>query len=424
MDDEKRKFLIRSSLFLLIGVLIFVIYLVFFVNISEMIEKISQANLWVYALSFVAVLIDVFFFALAWRYLMRALSVKVSVKKTYAFMWISIFIDSIIPAESISGEISRAYLMSREPNAETGKVVVSLVVHRVIMVVITIATLFTGTLILFASHYPLSTLIMYLIGLVTVATFAFLAAVIVLCIKEKWMEKLVDLLLRMVVRIFRGRWHLEELREKALVELKSFYEGLKILRGTAGRSARSKIVSNEYSIEFGAYMLLFIISILGALIQTLWWLFPGCIFCLLAIIVTIEQRKIGAPPLIGPIVFSFVSWFFSVLVSFLVFTAMGFRVDWVLASIIIVVFSLSVMIKSVPIGVPAEVGLPELVMAVLYTELGGPMGITAAIASAVTILTRLVTFAFKFVIGFAAMQWIGIKTVMDGMKLGGQKDKV
>ena len=92
-------------------------------------------------------------------------------------------------------------------------------------------------------------------------------------------------------------------------------------------------------------------------------------------------------------------------------------------SVIIVVFSLSLMIKSVPVRVLAEVGLPQLVMAVFYTELGGPLGITAALASAVTILSRLVSFGFKFVVGFVATQWVGVKTTIDGVKLG-QKDKV
>jgi uncharacterized protein (TIRG00374 family) len=362
MDDEKRKFLLRSILFLLVGVLIFVIYLVYFVDLGEMMNEIKQANLLLYSLTFAAALLDVFFFALAWRYLMRTLSVRVSVGKTYAFMWVSIFIDSLIPAESVSGEISRAYLMSKEPNAETGKVVVSLVIHRVIMVLITIVTLLTGTLVLFASGYPLTTLVMYLIWLVTIVTVAFLSLVFVLFVKEKWMEKLVDLLLRIAVRIFKGRWRLEELREKALVEVRAFYDGLETL--------------------------------------------------------THDLKHF-----VGPVFFSFVSWVFSILVFFLVFAALGFRVDWVLMSIIVVVFSLTLMIKSIPVGVPAEVGLPELAMAILYTELGGPLGITVALASAITILTRLVSFAFKFAVGFVATQWVGLKTIMEGMKLG-QKDKV
>jgi uncharacterized protein (TIRG00374 family) len=358
MDDEKKKFLIRSTLIILVGLLVFVIYLAFFVDIGDMIKEISQANPWIYSLTFAVALFEVLFFAMAWRYLMRALSVKVSLKKTYAYMWISIFIDLIIPAESVSGEISRAYLMSREPNAETGKVVVSLVVHRVIMVLITMGTLLSGVLVLFVSNYPLSAFVMYLIWLVTIVTVAFLASVFVLLVKEKWMERLVDLLLRIACRIFRGRWRLEELRERALVEVRSFYDGLE---------------------TFG-----------GNLKHFIW-----------------------------PVVLSFASWVFSILVLFLVFVSLGFSVNWILWSIVVVVFSLIVTIKSVPIGVPAEVGLPEIAMTFLFTA----MGIAPGISAAVTILSRLVSFAFKFVIGFVATQWFGIKAIMEGMNLG-QKDKV
>jgi len=360
MDNERKKFLIRAAVFLLVGLLIFVAYLVFFVDINEMIGWIEQANPFVYFLTFVAALLDTFFFALAWQYLMRALLVRVSVKKTFTFMWVSIFIDDIVPAESVSGEITRAYLMSREPDADTGKVVVSLFIHRIIMVLITIATLFTGVLILFVSHYPLSTLVMYLIWLVTIFTVIFLVSVFLLWIKEKWMERIVDFFLRLVVRVFRGRWHLEELREKALVALESFYDGL-------------------------------------------------------------EALSQNPKHFIGPVVFSFVSWVFSVLVSVLVFVSLGVSVDWNLLSIIVVVFSLSIAIKSVPVGIPAEVGLPEVVMTVLYTALGIP----STLASAVTILSRLVSFAFKFVIGFAVTQWYGVKAIMEGLKLGErQTDKV
>lgn len=365
MDSEKKKFSLRAAFFLLVGLLIFIIYLVFFVKIDEMVIIIGQADIRVYSLAFLATILDVFFFSVAWRFLMRALSVKTSVRKTCAFMWVSIFVDSVMPAESISGEISRGYLMSKEPNVETGKVVVSLVVHRVIMVLITIATLFTGTAVLVISHYPLSSFIMYLIWLVSIVTVAFLVGVGLFCAKKDWMEKLVNAILKLAVRVFRGRWHIEELRVSALEGLRSFYDGLGTLRNNLRR-------------------------------------------------------------FISPVVFSFVSWVFSILVSCLVFAALGRQVDWNLLSIIVVVFSLSMAIKSVPVGVPAEVGVPELVMVVLYTELGAPLGITANMSAAVTILSRIVSFWFKFVISFGVTQWVGLKTIMEGMKLGQkrQTDKV
>jgi uncharacterized protein (TIRG00374 family) len=294
---------------------------------------------------------------------MKALSIKISIRKTYAFMWVSTFFDSLVPAQSVSGEISRVYLMSKEPNPEPGKVVCSLIAHRVIMSLITIATLLIGVSMIFVSGYSLPTFVTYVIWLVTIATVAFLVLVLVLLVKEKWTERIVDTLLRFVVRIFRRRWRLEELRERVLEELRRFYDGLAILT---------------------------------------------------------EDPK----HFISPVIFSLISWFFSILVSFLVFVALGFAINWSLVSVVIVVFALSLMIKNVPLGVP-EVGLPEIIMSFLFGPfgLGAPLGITSDVGFAITILSRLASFWFKFVLGFVVTQWVGLKTIMEGMKLG-QKDQV
>ena len=364
MDHEKKKFLRRSILLLLAGLLVFVVYLVFFVpDLGQIISDFQRVNPWVYVLTFVASSLDTFFFAMAWRYLMKSLSIRISIRKAYAFMWVSTFFDSLVPAQSVSGEISRVYLMSKEPNPEPGKVVCSLIAHRVINSLITISTLLIGVIMIFVSGYSLPTIVMYFIWLVTIATVAFLVLVLVLLVKEKWTERIVDAFLRFFVRIFRGRWRLEELRERVLVELRRFYDGLAIL--------------------------------------------------------TDDPKHF-----IAPVIFSLISWFFSMLVTFLVFVCLGFAISWNLVSLVIVVFSLSFMIKNVPLGVP-EVGLPEIVMSFLYGPygLGAHLGITTDIAAAITILSRLASFWFKFVVGFVVTQWVGLKTVMEGMKLG-QKDEV
>jgi len=49
------------------------------------------------------------------------------------------------------------------------------------------------------------------------------------------------------------------------------------------------IATGEFLTENTAYMILAIISIFGALVQTLWWLLPGGIFLLLSIITTVEH---------------------------------------------------------------------------------------------------------------------------------------
>jgi hypothetical protein len=51
-----------------------------------------------------------------------------------------------------------------------------------------------------------------------------------------------------------------------------------------------EMVRRNYFAEAMTYVMLATISIVGVLVQTWWWLFPGCAFILLAIIVAIEYR--------------------------------------------------------------------------------------------------------------------------------------
>lgn len=54
---------------------------------------------------------------------------------------------------------------------------------------------------------------------------------------------------------------------------------------------RDKFVKNGYSTETAAFLMLSMLSIIGALIQTVLWLLPACVFGLLFIIVAIESRR-------------------------------------------------------------------------------------------------------------------------------------
>jgi uncharacterized membrane protein YbhN (UPF0104 family) len=64
-----------------------------------------------------------------------------------------------------------------------------------------------------------------------------------------------------------------------------------------------------------------------------------------------------------------------------------------------------VAVKSIPIGIPFEVGLPEITMTTLYVGLGVP----ATISATATILSRLITLWLRFFIGFGAQQWLELK---------------
>ncbi len=99
-----------------------------------------------------------------------------------------------------------------------------------------------------------------------------------------------------------------------------------------------------------------------------------------------------------PSIYLALNWAASMCIAYLVFISLGLNVSW---GVILITTSLVTAIKSIPVGIPFEVGLPEITMTTLYVSLGIP----ADIAATSTILSRLITLWLRFGVGFAAYQW-------------------
>jgi uncharacterized protein (TIRG00374 family) len=352
----KRKSLFTRTLpFLLLGLLAFVLYLVFFVNIGEMIFIIGRTNFPIYLLAVVSTVVEMVFFALAWHYFLEPLSAKVSLKKAFIYSWASIFTDLLVPAESVTGEISRIYFIAHD-GVDTGKAVASIVTQRILGMLIIISSLVVGVLQTLLLKISFPSLVQNLMFFVVTVNAVFLFLILLLCSKQSWTYKLIEKLIDFAERIGHGRWDIEEWRDKARKAISAFYDSLKIFAS--------------------------------------------------------DPKK-----LILPVAFSIFSWFFSILVYYLVFAAIGYTIDWFA---LIIVYSLVIALKSIPVGVPAEMGVTEIAMTTLFGAFSVPLHISAA----ATVLIRIVTVWFRLVIGFGAIQWVGVKTLMESENLVGQKKKM
>ena len=327
---------------LLIGLLFFIGYLYFFVDISEMFMIIHRANLFFYLLSFVALLLAMVFSSLTWFCFLRSLSITVSFRRTFLFSWIGVFVDTLIPLESIAGDLSKTYLMAKETDENTGKVLVSVVSHRILSMVITLGTLFISLfLLLFILQYELTAFALSLILFVIIGSVISLFLILLLCFKEQLTQKIIDSLLRFSNFVLRGRLNLTDLKSKARKALGNFHESVEVLR----KHPRS---------------------------------------------------------LVQPVFFVLVSWFFTLLSSYFVFASLGYRVSFVLITI---VYSISCALHNIPIGVPGDVGLVEVVMTSLYALLGVPIT-TSAVA---TILIRVLWVWVRLLLGLISFQWVMVK---------------
>jgi uncharacterized protein (TIRG00374 family) len=327
----------------------FLLYIyIFNVDIPRMIATLKNVNPFVYSLAIVTLILGTFFFSLSWRCLLNYLSVKLSVVKSLLYVWYGIFIDIMIPAESISGEISRVYLVTREKNGTSGKVIASLVAHRLMGTGINTASLIIGIGALFVRR-QITGILLNLILLLIAGTTIFLVLLILLCIKEKWTLKIIDAAIRFVDYISRGRWKLTNVRGRIVKATRIFHNSMK---------------------EFAHAPKTLSVSILLHLS----------------------------------------SWFCNVGVAYLVFLSLGFPIPWSVAIITnSIMIAIKGIPLGVPFeaGLP-ELTMPTLYTALL-TEADIPLSIRATICATATILIRILTVWLRFLIGFAVQQSLGIR---------------
>ena len=348
-ESAKPKITRKTLIFPLVGLAAFFLYIYLFqVDILAIIATAQRADPLLYALAAALSLVEVLFFSVSWRVLANFLMLKLSVIKSYLLVWYSIFVDTIVPAESVSGEALRVYMITREQGKETcGRVVASLVTHRLLGMTMNVAVLIAGMALLF-TETQINPLIFNLILFLAAGITVTLLLIMLFAFKEGWSLKVINWLVRAGKFLSRGRWQgqLTKIKEEACNIATSFHDSMKEFRHSPKALASS----------------LFYLAI---------------------------------------------TWVFSLSIPYLVFMALRFPVSW---SVIFITSAIVLAVKSVPIGVPFEVGLPEITMTTLYTSLIGlPY---AGICATATILTRLITLWLRFFIGFVAQQWLELKPVI------------
>jgi len=335
----------KTLLLPIIGIVAFFIYIyVFNVDIVQIVSQIGQINIRYYLIAGIVSVFDVLFFALSWHSLLRFLRVKFSWLKSFALVWVGIFVDTLIPAESVSGELAKIYYVNKEQEGTAGQATASVVAQRLIGMAINIATLLGGAIVLLVQSLLFGMILGLILFLITVICL-FFVLILFLSFREKWTLRMLDGMIRFAEWISMGRWKLTKFRQEVLEIHKAFHVAIK-----------------EYTHAPKTMLLA-----------------TSC---------------------------SLVAWFLSILIFYFTFLAMGYtQISWVA---IIVVTSIFIAVKSIPIGVPFEVGLPEITLTTLLVIFGVP----AIMSATVTILTRLLTLWMRFFIGFGAQQLLGLKDII------------
>lgn len=311
------------------GLFIFLLFLYFFIPFNELIETIQRVNPFYFLLAFGALFASAVFYSLTWQRLLNLLSVKTSLFKALQYVLVENFINLVIPAEPISGDLSRIYLMSKETNENTGRIAASVFGHRILVTFVTIGSLIAST-ILFAIKQKPPSLVLEFAVIVAACGSIFIGLLVYFSLRKNAMERIVNWLINLLVRLLRGRWQSENLKKSAMNMLGAFHEG----------------------------------------------------------ILALGEHPKG---LILPLFLSILAWLLDILVAVFIFLSLGSLEVTISLSAIVIVYSISVAIQYIPVGIiPGEVGITEIVMTSLFALLGSSQAVAACAVA--TVLIRILTF--------------------------------
>jgi len=204
MTSERRALIKKTIPFSIIGLIIFVLYLYFFAGIDKILLTLQGVDPFYYLLAFVVAILNMIVYALTWQSLMNLLSIKLAFKKTFLFMCVGTFVDIILPLESVSGEISRAYLVYRSTSENTGRVAASLVTHRILSMAVTVAGLVLSSLFLILQYQFYDPFVLTFVAIVVACAIFTISFLTYLSSRERTTRKLFDWIFRFLEMLFQS----------------------------------------------------------------------------------------------------------------------------------------------------------------------------------------------------------------------------
>lgn len=194
------------------------------------------------------------------------------------------------------------------------------------------------------SGYETSKLVVFLMLFVATCSISALVLMSYLSLSPKATYRIVDWAVRFLSFVSRGRWELTDFKLELTKTLSAFHLGMQTLKKQPNR-------------------------------------------------------------LVIPFIFSMMAFFLDLLISFLVFISLRFPVS---INIVLIVSTIICAIQTIPLGIPGEIGITEVVMTSLYMMLGIP----APVSAASTILTRVLTLWLRMFVGYLLVQWMGIAVLI------------
>jgi len=227
-QTKKTRRLNPISIVLILGLVAFILYIVFFINPTQVIGILSKINLVYFAGAFVAYSLFTLFSSLVWQRLLSCLSVKISKRKALLFTWVGLFFEATVPQLGWSGEVSKTYLLNKDSKVDTGKIVASVVGQKIFTMTTSVVALTLGlSLVLVNYSLPLTTAL--LIAFILSLSILGLGIVYYVSIKPAATKTLLNWTIK-IMSFFRKRWNPQDFRSKGEETLGNFHIGISQLK--------------------------------------------------------------------------------------------------------------------------------------------------------------------------------------------------
>src|SRR4030066_2505087 len=224
ISPSTKKLIVVSAL---IGYVVLIFFLFFFIDFGKLFSVLASVKLEIYSLALICVVVSITFHALVWFQLLNSVSIKLGFRRTYVLYWVGVFVDNLIPG-GWSGDLFKAYLLSRDPELDTGRAVASVVAKNVYEAIFNLGNMIVGLVLLFL-NYTLPGTILFSIGFILLLLTLPLTVLLVISFRPKGAKKALRLLVSFLSRISRNRWKLDKFQANTEKMLEDYHGGMQLL---------------------------------------------------------------------------------------------------------------------------------------------------------------------------------------------------
>jgi uncharacterized protein (TIRG00374 family) len=252
----------KIILFVALGLAAFILYLYFYVGTGNFLDVVKSANVYYYTSAFVAFFFAALFSAITWHSLLGNLNVKSSFRRVLFLTWAGYFFDATLPEPGWSGDISKAYLLSKKDNEDVGKVVASVVSQKIIGMAVTILILVVGFGLLAVNVTLEPQVIVFFGAVMSVAVASFLVVYFMSTSFKATKAMLNRLLIPLLSFFLRSRFNESQFRADSEKFLSMFHKGIDAL-GSEKKALLRPVFFYVLSVSFDIAIVFFVFTSLG-----------------------------------------------------------------------------------------------------------------------------------------------------------------